>query len=434
LRILWERRAFLLRVVVFGLAFSTLLAFVIPKRYESTARLMPPDPQSGSGLAMLAALSGRAGGVGAFAGDLLGLKSTSSLFVGILRSRTIEDKLIERFDLKEVYSLRRVEDAREVLGDRTQIAEDRKSGIVTITVTDRDPQRARDMAQAYVTELDRVVATVTTSSARREREFLENRLKVVKQELDQAAEEFSQFASKNTAIDIKEQGRAMVEAAAALQGQLIAAQTELEGLRQVYTESNVRIRTARARIAELQKQLEKLGGKDAGTASENPSNADSLYPSIRRLPLLGVRYADLYRRCKIAEAVYEILTQQYELARVQEAKEIPTVRVLDSPVKPEKKSFPPRLLVMFLGTTFSLSIGVVWVTADARWREIDAQDPGKMLTQEVFTTLRARFKGLVRSGYGRRLSNLVKRKKETPPAEALEIDRSKGGEDPATMS
>jgi capsule polysaccharide export protein KpsE/RkpR len=233
-----------------------------------------------------------------------------------------------------------------------------------------------------------LVAEVSTSAARRERVFLEERLKVVKQELDQAAQEFSVFASKNTAIDIKEQGRAMVEAAAVLSGQLIGAQTELEGLRQIYSDNNVRVRAARARIAELQRQLEKLGGTDASITAGNPGG-DLLYPSIRKLPLLGVTYADLFRRTKIAEVVYETLTQQFELAKVQEAKETPSVKVLDAASVPERKSFPPRLVIMFLGTFLAFAFGVVWILGHARWAEVDSQDAGKIFAQEIFTTIRA---------------------------------------------
>lgn len=389
LRLLWDQRRFLFRVAAYGLLIATLVAFLIPRRYESTTRLMPPDSQSSSTMAMFAAMSARAGGVGTFAGDLLGLKSTGALFVGILRSRTVQDRLVERFDLRKVYGTGFLENARKKLDENTAVSEDRKSGIITVAVTDRNPQRAAAIAQAYVEELNHLVAELTTSAAHRERMFLEERLQSVKQDLDVAAKEFSEFASKNIAIDIKEQGRAMVEAAATLQGQLIAAQSELEGLKQIYTDNNVRVRAVGARIAELQKQLEKLGGKDASSNAAASQGGDWLYPSIRKLPLLGVTYADLYRRTKTQETVFELLTQQYELAKVQEAKETPSVKVLDPANVPEKKAFPPRLLIMFLGMFFSLSFGVAWVLGNARWAEIDPGDPGRILAEEVVRTVRA---------------------------------------------
>jgi len=243
------------------------------------------------------------------------------------------------------------------------------------------------MAQAYVDELDHLVVELNTSAAHRERAFLEERLKAVRQDLDSSAKEFSQFASQNTAIDIQEQGRAMVGAAATLQGHLIAAQSELEGLRQIYADSNVRVKAVRARIDELQKKLEEMGGGDLSSAGEPEKS--SLYPSIRKLPLLGVRYAELYRTNKIQETVFELLTQQCELAKVQEAKETPSVKVLDIAKVPEKKSFPPRLLIMVLGALFAVMLGAVWVLAKAGWQDIDAEHPGKLLAHDAIVSIKA---------------------------------------------
>ncbi len=400
LRLLWEHRRLLAQIVLYGLLASTLVAFVVPTRYESTARLMPPDNQSASGLAAAAAaMSSGAGGLAGIAGDVLGLKGTSDVFVGILTSRTIQDKLIQQFDLKKLYGDRRMEDARKVLAARTGISVDRKSQIIAITVTDHDPKRAAAMGEAYVAELNRLVAELSTSSARRERIFLEERLKAVSQDLEAAEKDFSQFSSKNTAIDIKEQGRAMVEEAATLQGQYIAAQSELEGLKQIYTDNNVRVRSVRARIAELKRQLEELGGKGEQASEPSSGEGNYLYPSIRKLPLLGVTYADLYRRTRVQEAVYESLTKEYELAKVQEVKEIPTVKVLDSPNIPERKSFPPRLLIVFLGTAFTVALATTWVFGKTAWDQTDAKDPRKVFAQEVFQTTKAHLPWVSKNGW-----------------------------------
>ena len=384
LRILWQHRRFLGKAVLTGLCAGLLVAFLIPSRYESTVQLMPPDSQSSSGLAMLAALTAKTGGgLGAVAGDLLGVKSSGALFVGILRSRTVEDRLVDRFELKKIYSVKLNEDARKRLSENSSAAEDRKTGIVTITVADRDPRRAAAIAQAHVEELNQLSSELSTSAAHRERVFLEERLAAVKHDLDDASQKFSQFASKNVAIDIKEQGRAMVEAAAALQGQMIAAESELKGLEQIYTPSNVRVRAVQARISELQHQLQKLGGESSARGTSAATSPDSLYPSIRELPLLGVTWADLYRRTKIQETVFEILTQQYELAKVQEAKETPSVKVLDAAVVPERKSFPPRLLITLLGGFLVFCAAAMLIFFRQRWNEPDARDPAKLLAQEV---------------------------------------------------
>jgi len=404
LRKLWESRRFLGRVAGAGLLFSALIAFLIPDRYQSVARLMPPDNQSGSGIAMAAAAlagggGGGLGGLGGMAGDLLGQKSTSDLLAGVLGSQTVADKLIQEFDLKKVYHARRVEDTRRILEGWTDIAIDRKSQIITIKVTDKSPQRAAALAQAYVEELNHTLAAVSTSSARRERIFLEGRLHTVTQDLEASEKEFGQFASKNAAIDIKEQGKAMVTAAATLEGELIAARSELEGLRQLYTNNNVRVRSLQARIGELENQLTKVGGENESTPRDGASENDSLYPSIRELPLLGVPYADLYRKTRVQETLFEMLTQKYELAKVEEAKEIPTVKELDLPKVPEKKSFPPHLTLMLLGTILSFACGVTWLFGREKWERIDPSDPGKILAQEVFDTVKRTVPWASRNGH-----------------------------------
>src|SRR5712692_6414504 len=410
LRLLWERRRSLLRAAAIGLLASTLVAFLIPKSYTSTTQLMPPDPQSTSGMAMMAAMAAKgAGGLGGVAGDLLGLKSSGALFIGVLRSQTSQDRLIQQFDLRKVYGKRLVADARIKLDENTSISEDRKSGIITISVTDHSPQRAAALASAYVDELNALVSELSTSSAHRERVFLEERLKVAKLDLDDASNQLAQFSSKNNTLDIQQEGKAMLDAAGSIAGEMIGAQSQLAGLRQIYTDNNPRVRSLEARVASLRKQLEKLGGRQesssneatpqGGHAAEQAAETRSMpYPSIHSLPLLGAKYGDYYRRAKIQETVYELLTEQYELAKVQEAKETPSVKVLDPGTVPEKKSFPPRLLIMFLGTFLAASVCVVWVVGSDQWRQADPQDPRKMLAKEVAATLKAHAPWASRNG------------------------------------
>ena len=395
LRLFWENRRLLWRYGLSTMLASAIVAFLIPVQYQSVTRLMPPDDQS-PGLGMLAAMVSNSGNSG-LASNLLGIKNSGDLFVGILGSDTIQDHLISQFALMKEYGDSKIEDARADLAGHSYISADRKSGIISIAVTDHDPKRAAEIAQAYVSELNVLVSNLSTSSARRERMFLEERLQEVKTDLDSAEQKFSVFASKNSAIDIPEQGKAMVDAAATLQGQLIAAQAELSGLQQIYTNNNVRVRAAQAHVGELQKKLNEIVG--AGTQSDLQSD-NSLYPSIRKLPLLGVTYADLYRQTKIQETVYEVLTQQYELAKVQEAKEIPTVKVLDPAAAPTKKSFPPRTVIVILGAMLGVGLAMVWIAGKARWDAAETSDPGKALAIEVFATAHASLARFARNGNG----------------------------------
>lgn len=393
--LVWGEREFLLRCTVVGFVLSILIAVLTPARYTSTTRLMPPD-QAGQGVASMLAALGKTGDLAAVGGELLGVKTSGDLFIGVLHSRTVEEAVIAKFDLRKVYGVSRNEDARKILEGRTDVSSDRKSGIITINVSDHDRTRAAGMAREYVDALNQAVISLNTSSAHKERVFLEDRLVGVQKDLEAAEQNFSKFASQNTALDVKEQGRAMIGAAADLEGQLIAAETQLQGLQQIYTPENVRIRSLQARIDEYRRQLKKMGGKPGLTADVNNSEGENagtdssgLYPSIRELPILGVTWADLYRNSKVEETVYETLTKQYELAKVEEARETPSVKVLDPADLPERKSYPPRTLFVVLGIFISATCGIFWVLAYSRWKAIDSGDPGKLLIQEIARTTKA---------------------------------------------
>jgi uncharacterized protein involved in exopolysaccharide biosynthesis len=406
-RLLWDQRAFILQWCARGLVIATVIAVFVPNRYSATTRLMPPESPGSSGMAMISALVGKAGapGLSSLASDLLGGKTSGALYMEALRSRTVEDRLVNRFDLRRVYGVRYMEDARQYLEGNTSISEDRKSGVITISVSDRDRQRSAALAQAYVEDLNWLLSQVSTSSARRERIFIEQRLVTVKQDLHHASEEFSQFASQNTTLDVPSQTKAMVEAGADLQGNLMAAQSELEGLEQIYTPGNVRVRSLRARVDELRRQLGELAGaKPSATVGVTPETApadqvtgkqgaskssDMIYPSIRRLPLLAVRWAELYQQAKIQETVYQLLTQEYELAKIQEAKEIPTAKVMDEAAVPERKTFPPRIIFVILGPLLGCLMGALWVSGFAFWEAIEPDDPAKAFVLEILSVLKA---------------------------------------------
>jgi capsule polysaccharide export protein KpsE/RkpR len=397
--LLWRRRRWLARVTAIGGAISLLISLLIPNRYESSTQLMAPDMHGGASEALMTGLLSRAGGGGGLVGlgaNLLGIDSSGAIFIGVLHSRSVADSLVKRFDLKKVYGSGREQDARQELAARTNIFEDRKSGIITINVEDRDPQRAAAIASAYIDELNHLLTEVNTSSAHRERVFIEDRLKVVKAALDDASKQLSDFSTKNVTLDPKEQGKAMVGAAVTLQGELIAAETQLHGLEPIYSDSNIRLQSLRARIAELHHQLAEIRGSDpAQVSGTSPSGNDS-YPSFRQLPALGLTYADLYREMKIREVVFETLTQQYEMAKIAEAKEIPSVKVLDPANLPEKKSGPHRAIITLLGLIVSFALAAIFLIGKSTWTQVDPDDPRKALVNEVWhdtRPLRLRFTG-----------------------------------------
>src|SRR6202453_1306241 len=400
--LLWKHRRLLARVTAIAFLVSLCLAFLIPKRYKSSGSIMPPDQQSGSGAMMLASLarSSSLGGLGTLASGLLGSHTSTALFINLLHSATVSGHIIDRFQLQHLYGNRYRVDTAKRLARRTTITEDKKSGVITVEVEDHDPVRARDMAQAYLDELNKLVNRTSTSSAHLERVFIERRLQAVTADLERAQLALSEFSSRNSAIDIKEQTHAMVDAGARVQGELLVAQSGLESLRQIYGDGNVRVHETEARIASLQRELEKMTGSSAplspgadsgGGAKSDVEDKGELYPPLRQLPNLAVPDADLYRRVRVQETVYELLTQQYELARIEEAKDVPMVRVIDSPAIPEKKSFPPRLLLPLLLSFLSFAATSALILMREHWSNVDPRDPRKILVSEVLPVLRRRF-------------------------------------------
>jgi uncharacterized protein involved in exopolysaccharide biosynthesis len=402
-RVLWSRRRTLLFATMLAMLVGLAFAFAIPKRYQSTARIMPPD-QQGSSAMLLAALASRSSGLGSLgslAGGLLGGHTTTALFVDLLHSGTVSGHLIARFSLQRVYHKRYLTDTAKKLAQRTQVTDDKKSGVITLSVEDTDPVRARDIAQGYLDELNNLVTQTSTSSAHQERVFIERRLHAVQADLEQAQLELSEFSSTHSTIDIKEQTRASVDAAAKIQGELLAEQAGLDSMRQIYGDSNVRVRETEASIAALHHDLNRMSGSSAplsstSDASQSAAGQEELSPPLRQLPRLAVPFADLYRRVRVQETVYELLTQQYEIARIDEAKDIPVVSVIDPPGIPEKKSFPPRLMVALGFAVFGFIAASAWLLMSSHWTTVSLADPRKQFVQEVTANLRQGIHGLLR--------------------------------------
>lgn len=374
----WMRRRMVLSIVGAGILISLIYALLQSNVYTSTTSLMPPDNSSPYS-AMLSMLSSSSSAA-SLGSEALGLNTPGELFVSILESRNVQDAVIARFDLVRYYKVHLVADARIVLASSTSIVQDRKSGIITIGVTDASPQLACKLAQGYVEELNRVVIDDSTSAARRERIFLEERVRGVKQDLDASSKALSQFSTKNKTIDISSQAKSMVDAGLKLQAELIDGRGQLAALRQTYSEDNYRVKAIEARNAELQRQLDAMGAapKAAGAASDT---GRSDYPSAGELPGLGLTYYDLERKVRVDEALWEALTKQYEMAKVEEAKQIPTVRVLDVANVPSRKSAPHRSIIVIIGTMLSFVIACLAVLVLSQWEEMDAEvEPKKTLT------------------------------------------------------
>jgi uncharacterized protein involved in exopolysaccharide biosynthesis len=386
LEVLWEQRRTLLRWILAGLVLAILLAVAIPAKYESTARVLPSENSSEAMMIAGSAASGAGLANLGMMSDLLGMKTPGALCAAILRSDTVLDGVINQLDLRKVYSIKDYDRTRMKLADRTTVSEDKRGGIVTVTVVDHSPVRAAAIANAYVAELDRVLQTLNMSAAHREREFLEKHIDTVKQNLGTAEAKLGQFSSKNSAIDMSEQGKAAFEVSGKVEGELIVAQSELQGLRQIYGPDHPRVRAAEAKVAQLRATAGKLGSTAA-----NSADPEMNYFSISRLPLVGVTYADLFREVKVQEAIYEALLKQYEISKVEEAKATPRLRVIDAGQVPSRRASPRFLPLTALCLWLGLAAGVIAIMLRWKWDEADADAPWKRLGVRVAADLREPF-------------------------------------------
>ena len=392
LGLLWDERKVLFLYILAGAALALLLFLVLPAKYESTTRLLPSETTSEN--AMMLAGSGAATPNLGLMSDLLGTKTPGAFCAAVLKSDTVLDGVINRFDLLKVYGVKDLDAGRSVLGDRTVVVDDKKSGILAVTVVDKDPKRAAGMANAYAEELDKVLQSLNTSAAHREREFLEQRIEVVRENLTEAEKQLGQFSSKNSALDIKEQGKTAFEVAGKVEGELIVAQSELQGLRQIYGPDHPRVKSAEARVA----QLRAAAGKFGSTSGNGTDDLQFL--SISRLPVVGVAYADLFREVKVQEAVYEALLKRFEISKVEEVKETPRVKVIDPGKVPSRRTSPRVLVIGVMCTLLCFVAGVLGILAKSAWDAADPDGPKKRLGMRVLGDVRrtaARFRNRIRN-------------------------------------
>lgn len=325
-------------IVVFLLACG--LTLLMPNIYTATTKILPPQENKGGGLS---AMLGGMGDLAALAGISAGGGGNADLYLGLLQSRRVADSIIARFQLMEKFEWKTRMGAYSALNGMVKVAVDKKGGFITVSADDKDPQFAADLVNAYVDELKKLNTLITLSSAGRERLFLEERLALVKIELVQAENKLRDFQQSNKAIKIDAQATAVIEGISRLKGEVASREVELGVLLTSQTEQNPDVRALREGLAQLKAQLRKLEGSSAGKSSD-------IFIATSDVPDVGLQYARLLRDFKVQETLFELLTKQYEVAKLTEAKDSSTIQVLDAGFVPDQKSKPKRSLIVLLAT------------------------------------------------------------------------------------
>ena len=342
----WKR--LILGVTLSCMIVAALAGLVMPKTYRAETRIIPPQ-QSSAGMA--SQLLGQAGGALTGLGSMLGANSQADLSVGILQSRTVLDNIIKRFDLKRIYSDETFEDARKSLRKKINVQADAKSNVVVIAVEDRDPKRSADMANAFVEELRGMTKGHAVSEAAQRRLFFEEQLKDTKESLIKAEDGMKGFQERTGALHMEEQVKAVIKNISQLRAEIAAKDVEIKVLKTYSKPSNPDVQKAEATLSGMKTELAKLEYRGG-------NGNDPMMPT-GRMPSVGTEYVRKLRDLKFNETMYELLLKQYEVAKLDEARNASVIQVIDRAVTPEKKIKPKITIMVCIAGLLSFIVSVM---------------------------------------------------------------------------
>jgi tyrosine-protein kinase Etk/Wzc len=346
-----QYRLLILKMVAYTVVIGVIVSFLLPIRYTATTSILPPQQTTSTGSALMAQLGGLSS-VASLAGGSLGLKNPNDLQVAMLKSRTVEDAMLDRFHLVELFRVKQRSEARTKLEKVVDIDNGAKDGLIRIAVTDRDPRRAAEMANGYVEEFKRLSANLAVTEASQRRLFFEQQLTQAKDNLANAEEDLKKTGMKTGLIQLDSQTRATIELVAELRGEIAAKEVQINAMRSFATGENPELQMAEQQLAGLRSQEEKMGA-----ASEGASNALIPKGSMQEA---GIEYIRKLRDVKYFETVFDLLARQYEIAKVDEARQGAVFQIVDRAIVPDKRSSPQRTLIVLGAAVFGLFLGIVW--------------------------------------------------------------------------
>jgi uncharacterized protein involved in exopolysaccharide biosynthesis len=330
----------ILKVTITAALLATIVSFLLPKTYTATSTILPPQQKQSALNSML----GQIGAIAGLSGGDLGLRNPDDVFVAMLTSRTIGDNLINRFDLQKAYRVKRYQDAEKKLRQNSEVIAT-KEGLISISVTDRDPKRAAEIANAYVQQLYNVNQNLAITEASQRRLFYEQQIKAEQRQLSSAELALTQVQEKSGLLQPEAQARAIIGGIADLRAQVATHEVQLRTMRSYATENNPELQRAETELAGMRGQLAKLEHSNAAAGNGN------LAIPARQMPEAELEYLRRSREVKYHEALYDFLGKQLEAARIDEGQNAILVQVVDTAVAPESKSGPKRLLIVLVSTT-----------------------------------------------------------------------------------
>lgn len=359
---------------------AILVSLTLHPRFTATVTLLPPQQNSSIGAALASQL-GNVSGVAALAGGSLGLKSPNDMFVALFRSRTVEDAMVEHFGLMQEYRAKYPSIARKSFERRATVDGSGKDGLIRISVDDPDPRHAADLANGYVEQFRIQSQHLAISEASQRRAFFEVQLEQAKDNLAKAEEAMKLTEQKTGVIQLDSQARALIESAASLRAQISLMEAQVQGMRTYATGENAQLVKAQEELDSMRAQLAKLGG------SEDSASGGLIVPK-GQVPEAGLEYVRKLRDVKYNETIFEILARQFEVAKLDEAKQGALIQVVDPAVPPEIRSFPRRGLIVIGATAVGFLVGILVALTLFGFRRMrdDPELSGKLtfLKKELF--------------------------------------------------
>jgi LPS O-antigen subunit length determinant protein (WzzB/FepE family) len=368
--LLAKRKSFVLKFASVAVGVTIVISLLLPTTYTANAKIMPPQQnQSISTTAILSQL----GPLAALAGQGLGLRNASDIYVTMLHSETVANRLVDQFSLRSVYGKRLIVDARHHLEDLTEISAS-KDGVISISVEDRQSfwfskasasnasrQRAADLANGYVLELEELTKTLAVTEAGKRRKFFDRETKMASDDLANAESELKKTQERTGLILLDPQSRAMIESVSALRARVAAQEVIVQSMQTFAADQNPDLVRALKELAALKEQLDRLeGGGGKRSFADVP---------IENIPTAGLEYYRKLRDVKYRETLFELLAKQYEAAKIDEARDAMIIRRLDVAAPPEKKTGPHRLIIVLVGTVLGMLLAVLAVFCREAWEQ-----------------------------------------------------------------
>ena len=331
---------------------ALILAFVLPREYTATVIILPPQGNASMSTMLASQLAGMGSAVSGMAGSMLGMKNINDMYVSMMKSRSVEDAVIQRYGLQSEYKKTYLAETRKALEKHTQIDGSRKDGLIRLNFTDRNPNRAAEIANGYVVQFRDLSQHLAITEASQRRVVFQNQLDKTKTDLENADEALKKVQLATGMVQLDGQARAMIESAARLRAQIVAKEVQIEAMRSYAGDENPALTEAQTELEGLRVQFNKLVGSKGGSP-------DDVFLPKGAVPEAGMEYIRRLRDVKYYEAIFEVLARQLELAKLDEAREGAYIQVVDPAAPPEQKSFPKRGLFTIAGVAVGFTFGIM---------------------------------------------------------------------------